>query len=76
MKPARIHRAGCSLSPSSSPGANVKKVRGASDETDALIRLADAVCGFVRAALEGQSDMRTLFDEQVRLGVVREVGRK
>lgn len=54
----------------------MKKVRGASDETDALIRLADAVCGFVRAALEGQSDMRTLFDEQVRLGVVREVGRK
>lgn len=57
-------------------GVPVKKVRGAQDDTDVLIRLADAVCGFVRAALEGQPDMRSLLDEQLRLGVVREVSGK
>lgn len=57
-------------------GVPVKKVRGAKDETDVLIRLADAVCGFVRAALEGQPDMRSLLDEQLRHGVVREVSSK
>jgi hypothetical protein len=54
----------------------VKKVRGARDETDVLIRFADAVCGFVRAALQGQPDMRNLLDEQLRLSVVREVSEK
>ena len=57
-------------------GVPVKKVRGAQDETDVLIRLADAVCGFVRSALEGQPDMRSLLDEQLRLGVLREVSGK
>lgn len=57
-------------------GVPVKKVRGARDETDVLIRLADAVCGFVRAALEGQPDMRGLLEEQLRLGVVRGVSDK
>lgn len=57
-------------------GVPVKKVRGARDETDVLIRLADAVCGFVRAALEGQPDMRSLLEEQLRLGVVRGVAEK
>ena len=28
------------------------------DENDALIRLADSLCGFVRAATEGQEEMR------------------
>jgi hypothetical protein len=57
-------------------GVPVKKVRGVKDENDVLIRLADAVCGFVRAALEGQSAMRSLLDEQLRLGVVCEVSEK
>ncbi len=55
-------------------GIPVKKVRGANDETDILIRLAGAMCGFVRAALEGQPDMSGLFEEQVRTGVIRDVG--
>jgi hypothetical protein len=38
-------------------GVRTKKVRGVKkDENDALIRLADAVCGFVRAAMEGQKN--------------------
>lgn len=57
-------------------GVPVKKVRGAQDDTDVLIRLADAVCGFVRSALEGQPDMRGLLDEQLRLSVVCEVSDK
>ncbi len=52
-------------------GVSTKKVRGVNDETDVLIRLADAMCGFVRAALEGQPDMRGLLDEQLRAGVIR-----
>lgn len=52
-------------------GVPVKKVRGVNDETDALIRLADAMCGFVRAALEGQPEMAGLLDEQVRAGVMK-----
>lgn len=54
----------------------MKKVRGARDETDILIRLADAVCGFVRAALEGQPDMRILLEEQLRVDLVREVSKE
>jgi hypothetical protein len=34
-------------------GVRHKTVRGVRDETDAFIRLADAVCGFARAGLSG-----------------------
>ena len=34
---------------------SVKKVRGMRDESHALLRLADAVCGFARDYLEGES---------------------
>lgn len=34
-----------------SMGVRHKTIRGIRDETDAFIRLADAVCGFVRAGL-------------------------
>jgi hypothetical protein len=43
-------------------GIHAKKVRGLKDESDALIRLADAICGLVRGAIEGQPAMRTLLD--------------
>ncbi|SRR6266481_1312664 len=36
----------------------VKKVRGMKDESNALIRLADALCGFIRDYLEGQEYTR------------------
>jgi hypothetical protein len=54
-------------------GIAVRKVRGARDESDELIRLADAVAGFVRDALEGSSAMQALFDQALRRGVIREV---
>lgn len=51
----------------------VHKVRGAREQSDACIRLADAVAGWVRASLEGDDRLRPLLDQAVRRGVVREV---
>lgn len=53
-------------------GIHTKKVRGVKkDENDALIRLADAVCGLVRAATEGQVAMQALLEQGIRIGVFR-----
>jgi len=53
-------------------GVHAKKVRGVKkDENDALIRLADALCGFVRGAIEGQPEMKELFDQAIKSGSVR-----
>ncbi len=55
-------------------GVNAKKVRGVKrDENDALIRLADAVCGLVRGAVEGQPAMRAFVEQGLRVGVLREL---
>jgi hypothetical protein len=52
----------------------VRKVRGVhKDENDALIRLADAMCGFVRAAVEGQEAMLQLFEWGKQRGFFREL---
>ncbi len=51
-------------------GIRAKKVRGLKDENDALIRLADAVCGLVRGATEGQPAMRALFEQGIQTGVL------
>lgn len=51
----------------------VHKVRGARDQSDELIRLADAIAGGVRDSLEGDTIMRPLFEQAERRGVVREV---
>lgn len=51
-----------------------KKVRGVrKEESDALIRLADAVCGFTRAALTGRTDLNAVFMKAKREGFIREV---
>ena len=53
-------------------GVPVKKVRGVrQDENDALIRLADALCGFVRAAYEEQPEMLILFEKAIRQGFIK-----
>jgi hypothetical protein len=57
-------------------GVRAKKVRGLKDETDALIRLADAVCGFVRGAIQGQPAMRALFGQAIQTGVLRDLSEK
>jgi len=50
------------------------KVRGVrKEEADAFIRLADAVCGFVRAALVGRGEFRQLLDKAKEQGLIREV---
>jgi len=51
-----------------------EKVRGVrKEEADALMRLADAVCGFVRAALEGQEEMAKVLDKAKAESYVREL---
>jgi hypothetical protein len=54
-------------------GIRAKKVRGLKDENDALIRLADAVCGLVRGATEGQPAVQVLFEQGIQTGVLRDL---
>ena len=50
------------------------KVRGVRDEqADALIRLADALCGLVGASLSGSSDLSPLLEQAKKEGYVREL---
>jgi len=49
----------------------VEKVRGLDDQSDALMRLADALAGFVRHALEGRPVMADLFADSHRQGVIQ-----
>ena len=52
----------------------VFKVRGIrKEETDALMRLADAICGFVRAAREGREEYAKLLERAKNEGVIREI---
>lgn len=45
-------------------GLRTKKVRGIrKEENDALMRLADAVCGFVRLARQGSPDLQNLYQQ-------------
>lgn len=54
---------------------NVKvgKVRGIRDQSDELIRLADAVAGFVRDSLEGDGKMQVLYKRAMRKGIIKEI---
>lgn len=56
-------------------GLPIRRIRGvARDETDALIRLADAIAGFVRDAIDGKSEgIKKLFLEAKRGGMLVEV---
>ncbi|MBI3912667.1 MAG: DUF3800 domain-containing protein [Chloroflexi bacterium] len=52
----------------------IRKVRGMrKEENDALVRLADAICGFVRAAVEGNPVMAQLLEEGKRNGLLSEL---
>jgi hypothetical protein len=58
-------------------GFTLGKWRGVKkDENDALIRLADAVCGFVRAAREGQATMQSLLEQAIRKEIIRDLSKK
>lgn len=57
-------------------GIPTRKVQGvARDESNALIRLADAIAGFVRDVVRGEADqeMKALFERAKRRGVLIEV---
>ena len=50
----------------------VRKVRGTrTDENDAMIRLADAVCGLVRGAMEGNVEMQNLVEQAKNRGLLK-----
>lgn len=51
----------------------VKRVRGLTDESSSLIRLADSMAGFVRDYLEGDPDMKSLYKKAVASGLVRKL---
>lgn len=54
-------------------GVKVRKTRGLRDQSDEFIRLADAVAGFTRDALEDDGDMKTLLKRAVKARVISEV---
>jgi hypothetical protein len=51
----------------------VRKVRGVRDQSDEFIRLADAIAGFVRDAIEGDETMRPLVEKAKKTNALREV---
>ena len=51
----------------------IRKVRGARDESHALVRLADAMAGFLRDAEEGQEEWRARFLRAQNQGILRKV---
>lgn len=51
-----------------------EKVKGVrKEENDTLTRLADALAGFVRAAIEGQENLASLFKKARKEGYIREI---
>jgi hypothetical protein len=54
-------------------GIPVKKVRGVSDESEPLIRLADAVAGLVRRALENNPAAQALYYRARAAGVILQI---
>ncbi len=51
----------------------VRKVRGAREESNALVRLADAMAGFIRDAEEGISDWRGRLERAKAQKTIRQV---
>ncbi len=52
-------------------GANIRKVRGIRrEENDPLLRLADAVCGLVRHAYEGNGEMQQIMQTAITNGMI------
>jgi hypothetical protein len=57
-------------------GIRTGEVKGVDDENDALIRLADAICGFVRDALNNSAELKKLVDKAVQQGYLIQRGKK
>jgi len=57
-----------------SAGIRVKKVRGIrKEESDAVLRLADSLCGFTRSALEGHIVFGSMLEQAVQHGYIRQL---
>ena len=54
-------------------GIATEKVKGLKDEQSPLIRLSDAIAGFVRDYLEGEDYTKPYFHALVQAGVVKEI---
>lgn len=54
-------------------GISIEKVRGRRDESDAFIRVADALAGFARHAYEGKHDLPKLYRSARRRGDLHEL---
>jgi len=54
-------------------GTKTEKIKGLKDEQSALIRLSDAIAGFVRDYLEAQEYTKKYFHRLVKAGVIREI---
>ena len=54
-------------------GIRLRKLRGARDEGNALIRLTDSICGLVAAAMGGQPIMKILYDRALESGFLRDI---
>jgi Protein of unknown function (DUF3800) len=54
-------------------GISTEKVRGPRDESDAIIRLADAIAGFTREYIEGAVYAQDLYRIGVKSGIFKEL---
>ena len=55
-------------------GIKVRKIRGIrKEDASAMMRLADALCGFVRAAKSGRSEFDKLLQWALQEGIVKEL---
>lgn len=52
---------------------SARKVRGARDESEPLIRLADAIAGFLRDYLEKQNYAKKLYQKAVKQKIIEEI---
>ena len=52
---------------------HARKVRGARDESEPLIRLADAIAGFLRDYLEKQNYTKKLYQKAIKQKIIEEI---
>ena len=51
----------------------IEKVTGKRDQSDPLLRLADALAGFIRDGIEGHSKVKLLFDRAIKDKKIQEI---
>lgn len=54
-------------------GISIAKIRGKRDESDAILRLADALAGFVRDAVENDRESKKLFNQALKNKLITEI---